>query len=75
MNRYQTETKRLYQVLNDRLESQEKEGKGLWVVGGKYSIVDICCFSWVNWAEWAGVEVRFFFSYLLLFKCFGGFGG
>ncbi|KAF7185762.1 Disulfide-bond oxidoreductase YfcG [Pseudocercospora fuligena] len=55
INRYQTETKRLYQVLNERLESQESSGQGLWVVGNKYTIADICIFSWVNWAEWAGV--------------------
>jgi len=30
----------------------------LWIVGGKYTIVDLCCFSWVNWAEWAGVETK-----------------
>ena len=29
--------------------------QGLWVVGSKYTIADICIFSWVNWAEWAGV--------------------
>ncbi|USW56212.1 Putative glutathione S-transferase, Thioredoxin-like superfamily [Septoria linicola] len=58
IDRYQTETKRLYQVLNDRLASQSsgKDGEK-WIVGGKYSIADICCFSWVNWAEWAGVEI------------------
>lgn len=52
VNRYQTETKRLYQVLNDRLAAQETSGQGLWIVGSKYTIADICCFSWVNWAEW-----------------------
>ncbi|KAJ9648652.1 Glutathione S-transferase 2 [Neophaeococcomyces mojaviensis] len=58
INRYQTETKRLYQVLEDRLAEQEAAGKGLWLVGGKYTIADLCCFSWVNWAEWAGVETK-----------------
>ena len=56
INRYQTESKRLYQVLNDRLKEQRDAGKGLWIVGGKYSIADISCFSWINWAAWAGVE-------------------
>jgi glutathione S-transferase len=60
VNRYQTETKRLYQVLNDRLASQESDGQGLWLVGGKYTIADLCCFSWVNWAEWAGVATKTF---------------
>ncbi|KAK4613711.1 Disulfide-bond oxidoreductase [Fulvia fulva] len=56
IKRYQTETKRLYGVLNDRLKS---EGTG-WLVGGKYTIADLCCFSWVNWAEWAGIETSSF---------------
>lgn len=54
INRYQTETKRLYQVLNDRLAAQPSD----WIVGGKFSIADLSCFSWVNWAEWAGVETK-----------------
>jgi len=58
INRYQTETKRLYQVLDERLAAQEKAGQGLWLVGGKYTIADLCCFSWVNWAEWAGVPTK-----------------
>jgi len=58
INRYQTETKRLYRVLDDRLAAQEAAGQGLWLVGGKYTIADLCCFSWVNWAEWAGVETK-----------------
>ena len=60
INRYQTETKRLYQVLEDRLVSQEAAGQGLWLVGGKYSIADLASFSWVNWAEWAGVLLETF---------------
>ena len=57
IDRYQTETKRLYRVLNSRLEAQEAAGKGLWVVGGKYTIADLCIFSWVRYfvlpvAEW-----------------------
>ncbi|KAK4556171.1 Glutathione S-transferase 2 [Recurvomyces mirabilis] len=60
VDRYQTETRRLYGVLDARLREQEGkgEGGGLWVVGGKYSIVDLCCFSWVNWAEWAGIDTK-----------------
>lgn len=58
IDRYQTETKRLYQVLEDRLGRQEKEGLGLWIVGGKYSFVDLNCFCWVNWAEWAGISLQ-----------------
>jgi glutathione S-transferase len=58
INRYQTETKRLYKVLNDRLAYQDAVDQGLWLVGGKFTIADLCCFSWVNWAEWAGVETK-----------------
>lgn len=58
IKRYHTECKRLYQVLEDRLAAQEAEGKGLWMVGGKYTIADLACFSWVNWAEWAGIPTK-----------------
>ena len=26
-------------------------------MGDKCTIADLACFSWVNWAEWAGVDV------------------
>ena len=58
IKRYQTETKRLYQVLEDRLKSQQTAGLDNWIVGGKYSIADIACFSWINWAEWAGIDTK-----------------
>lgn len=58
INRYQTETKRLYQVLDDRLAAQHSAGQGLWIVGNKFTIVDIACFSWINWAAWAGIETQ-----------------
>lgn len=87
IKRYQTETKRLYQVLEDRLKEQEEgnrtaanttashagpEGmmsklgehnvgeRGPWMVGDKFTIADLACFSWINWAEWAGVDVKKF---------------
>ncbi|PMD66946.1 theta class glutathione S-transferase [Hyaloscypha bicolor E] len=80
IQRYQTETKRLYKVLEDRLAEQKGinktaagtkastaggdggsgNGDGPWVVGDRYTIADIACFSWVNWAEWAGVDVAGF---------------
>ncbi|KAM0719081.1 hypothetical protein Q7P37_004986 [Cladosporium fusiforme] len=61
INRYQTETKRLYQVLNDRLASQRAAhnipaSEPGYIVGNKYTLADICNFSWVNWGEWAGVD-------------------
>ncbi|KAK2605012.1 hypothetical protein N8I77_007892 [Diaporthe amygdali] len=60
VNRYQTETKRLYQVLEDRLSAQEEKGQGLWLVGGKYTIADLACFSWVEWHQWAGLSLGAF---------------
>lgn len=59
IDRYQTETKRLYQVLEDRLEAQAQQGDGglCWVVGGKYTIADLACFSWVEWHRWAGMAL------------------
>lgn len=61
INRYQTETKRLYQVLEDRLEQQAQAGaKGPWLVGDKMTIADLASFSWVNWDVWAGVDVKQF---------------
>jgi glutathione S-transferase len=60
IDRYQTETRRLYGILDARLAAQESQGHGAWLVGGKYTIADLSCFSWVNWAEWAGIETEKF---------------
>ncbi|KAI9837760.1 MAG: hypothetical protein M1819_006694 [Sarea resinae] len=86
ITRYQTETKRLYGVLEDRLEymaennrtaggtkashaggvehvnkeANEPGTQGPWIVGDRCTIADLACFSWINWAEWAGVDVREF---------------
>ncbi|KAL8756378.1 MAG: hypothetical protein Q9184_004519 [Pyrenodesmia sp. 2 TL-2023] len=62
IKRYQTETKRLYQVLEDRLIEQSKAAgeDGPWIVGDRMTIADVANFSWVNCAEWAGVDVRQF---------------
>lgn len=43
----------MYGVLEEHLKEQQDKGKGLWIVGGKYSIADLNVFCWVNWAEWA----------------------
>lgn len=54
IDRYQHETKRLYTVINDRLETRDYlAGKGR----GFYSIADIANWSWVRSYEWAGVEI------------------
>jgi glutathione S-transferase len=76
IKRYQTETKRLYGILDLRLKEQKEANEtaagteastaggeigessdGPWIVGAKLTIADLACFSWINWAEWAGVEV------------------
>lgn len=61
INRYETETKRLYQVLENRIEYQSKNGSsGSSTVGDKMTIADLASFAWVNRAKWAGVEVKEF---------------
>lgn len=50
IERYQTETKRLYRVLESRLESRE-------YLCGEYSIADMANWSWVSLHFWAGVEI------------------
>lgn len=35
-----------------------KKKQPLYIVGNKYTIADICIFSWVNWAEWAGISLE-----------------
>ncbi|EME29675.1 Disulfide-bond oxidoreductase YfcG [Galdieria sulphuraria] len=51
VERYQKETRRLYEVLETALKGKE-------YITGKYSIADIACFPWVVRHEWAGVSVE-----------------
>lgn len=51
IDRYQKETRRLYEVLEKRLEGRE-------YLCGEYSIADIACFPWVHIYRWAGVEIE-----------------
>lgn len=51
IDRYQTETRRLLEVLDSQLAENE------YLAGG-YSIADIANFSWARTAEWSGVESR-----------------
>ena len=51
MNRYQHETRRLYEVLEGQLQEYE-------YLAGEYSIADIANWSWVSIYEWAGVSVE-----------------
>jgi GST-like protein len=50
IERYQKETRRLYEVLNARLE-------GRAFLADEYSIADIATWPWVRIHAWAGVEV------------------
>jgi glutathione S-transferase len=56
IKRYQNETLRLYSVLEDRLKEQQAKDQCNWLVGGRYTIADLCSYSWVNWAPWAGID-------------------
>ena len=51
IDRYQNETKRLYEVLDKQLE-----GKNF--ICGDLSIADFASFPWVNIHEWSGVEIK-----------------
>ncbi|MGE7957832.1 glutathione S-transferase family protein [Pseudomonas sp. NPDC089530] len=50
IDRYQHETRRLYEVLDTRLQEAE-------FLAGDYSIADIATFPWVRGHEWSGVSV------------------
>jgi GSH-dependent disulfide-bond oxidoreductase len=50
IDRYQKETKRLYEVLDTRLKDHE-------YLAGDYSIADIATWPWVTLHGWAGVEI------------------
>lgn len=51
IDRYQHETRRLYEVLDRRLGEAE-------YLAGDYSIADIATFPWVRIHDWAGVSVE-----------------
>ena len=51
IDRYQNETRRLYEVLNRRL------GESEYLAGPDYTIADIANWCWVTVHDWAGVSV------------------
>ncbi len=51
IDRYQHETRRLYEVLDGRLGEAE-------FLAGNYSIADIATYPWVRIHDWAGVSVE-----------------
>lgn len=50
IERYQNETRRLYEVLDRQLEGRE-------YICDDYSIADIAHWGWVSWYEWADINV------------------
>ena len=50
LERYQSETRRLYEVLDQRLSAHE-------YLVDDYSIADIACWPWVRLHGWAGVSI------------------
>lgn len=51
--RYQTETKRLYRVLNERLVGRD-------FITGEYSIADMACWPWISRFEWQEIDLTEF---------------
>ncbi|MBV9992391.1 MAG: glutathione S-transferase N-terminal domain-containing protein [Alphaproteobacteria bacterium] len=52
IDRYQKESRRLFEVLNSRL------GESEWLAGGDYSIADIANYCWVRIHPWSGVSTE-----------------
>ena len=50
-DRYQSETKRLYGVLDKQLEGRD-------YIAGDYSIADIACWPWISRFEWQGIDLQ-----------------
>jgi len=48
--RYQNETKRLYGVLDKRLQDHD-------FIAGEYSIADMACWPWISRFEWQGIDI------------------
>ncbi len=51
INRYQNETRRLYEVLDKRLQDNE-------YLAGDYSIADMATWSWAQCHEWGGISIE-----------------
>ncbi len=51
IDRYQNESRRLFEVLDGRLRESE------WLAGPDYSIADIANWCWVRSHEWSGVSI------------------
>jgi glutathione S-transferase len=53
INRYHSETRRLYGVMDGRLAEHE-------YLAGEYSIADMACWPWIMQHDWAGVDLADF---------------
>jgi GSH-dependent disulfide-bond oxidoreductase len=53
IDRYSNETKRIYGVMNTRLEAAP-------YLAGDYSIADIACYPWIARHEWQGLDLAAF---------------
>ena len=51
IKRYQNETRRLYEVVNQQLQDRN-------YIAGRYSIADIAAYPWIASYEWAGVKLH-----------------
>lgn len=51
INRYQSEVRRLFEVLNKRLS------EATYLAGDEYSIADIASYPWVRGYKWSGVSI------------------
>lgn len=52
--RYGSETKRLYRVLNERLIGRD------FIVGAEYTIADMACWPWISRFEWQEIDLNDF---------------
>ena len=50
-DRYQNETRRLYGVLDKRLNDRE-------FIANEYSIADMACWPWISRLEWQGIDIK-----------------
>jgi GST-like protein len=50
-NRYSAEARRLYRVMDERLENHE-------YLAGEYSVADIACWPWISRFEWQEIDMN-----------------
>ncbi|GAA5980780.1 hypothetical protein JCM11641_002649 [Rhodosporidiobolus odoratus] len=58
IERYQNETKRLYSIYEQHLQGDKDGEKKDWLVGGKYTLADMCTQPWLRMARWAGIDLE-----------------